>query len=188
MTLFCIVCFPAHNVFKGWYFFQKVLRILNYKMLEHYLSETFYKIELSLLLFELCRHEMLQSRWNILYLEQKYIGKIIIRLLIHQMIRKNITLIHVISCLYLVINNNCPNHLHMLLMRYFEKGWRDLPSHRESRFFRSISNDARYLCLSCFLTNHLTCNWVWSDQGNDKATLWHHSSDLKSDNKLKLTN
>ena len=36
-------------------------------MLKYYLPDVFYKIELSLLLLELHRHEMLQSRWNILY-------------------------------------------------------------------------------------------------------------------------
>ena len=69
------------------------------------------------------------------YLEQKYIGKIIISLLIHQMIRNNITMIHVILCLHPVNNSNCPNHLHMLLKRCFETRWRDLASHFVSRFF-----------------------------------------------------
>lgn len=30
---------------------------------------------------------------------------------------------HVILCIYLVNNYNCPNYLHMLLKRYFEKRW-----------------------------------------------------------------
>ena len=117
--------------------------------------------------------------WLPYYLEQKYIGKIIIRLLIHQMTRKKHNLIIETLCMYLVNNNNGLNYLHMLLKRYFEKGWRSLPSHFESKFFLSISNDALYLLHSCLLTNHLIYNRVWSDHGNDKAILWHHCSSLK---------
>ena len=48
-------------------------------MPNHHLSETFFRIELSLLLFELCRHEMLQLRWIILYMKFSNIVTIIMR-------------------------------------------------------------------------------------------------------------
>ena len=67
---------------------------------------------------ELCKSEHFATY----YLEQKYIGKIIIRLLIHQMTRKKHNLIIETLCMYLVNNNNGLNYLHMLLKRYFEKG------------------------------------------------------------------
>ena len=50
-----------------WDFSQKSRRIVYEKMPDNHLSETFFKIWLSSLLLELRRHEMLQTRWNILY-------------------------------------------------------------------------------------------------------------------------
>ena len=47
---------------------QKSLRTVHEKMPNNQLQETFFRIELSLLLFELCHHEMLQTRWIILYI------------------------------------------------------------------------------------------------------------------------
>ena len=40
-----------------------------------YLSETFFRIELSLSVFELCCHKMLQSRWIILYEKRQLTGQ-----------------------------------------------------------------------------------------------------------------
>ena len=100
--------------------------------------------------------------WRLYYLEQKYISKIIIRLLLHQMITKNITLFHVSLCLYLVNNNNCLNHLHMLLNRYFETRWRDLPSHLKTSFFSYL-----YLtmCDTFSLAAFLPTTWLVSGFG-----------------------
>ena len=51
-------------------FSQISLRIVHKKMPDIYLSETFFRIWLSLLLLELRRHQMLQTRWNILQLHK----------------------------------------------------------------------------------------------------------------------
>ena len=53
---------------KGFRFFQKITGIYYYKMLNYFLQKAFFRIELSLFLLELCRHIMLQTSWNILYL------------------------------------------------------------------------------------------------------------------------
>ena len=113
------------------------------------------------------------------YLEQKYIGKIIIRLLIHQMTRKNIiwSLRFFVCILWTTITGKI----------VFICSWRDIlrkddavfPHTLRGDFFLSISNDARYLLLSCLLTNHQIYNWVWSDHGNEEAILWHHCGSLK---------
>ena len=47
-------------------FLRKILGVTHHKMHQHYLSGTFFRIQLSLLLFKLCRHVMLHSRKNIL--------------------------------------------------------------------------------------------------------------------------
>ena len=52
---------------KGHFLWKKSLRIIHKKMADIYLSETFFRIWLSLLLFELRHHQMLQTRWIILY-------------------------------------------------------------------------------------------------------------------------
>ena len=115
----------------------------------------------------------------IYYLEQKYIGKIIIRLLIHQMTRKNIS-----WSLRLFV---CILWTTITALIIFICSWKDILRKDDvvflytfrAEFFLSISNDAWNLLHSCLLTNHLIYKWVWSDHGNDKAILWHHCSSLK---------
>ena len=73
MTIFCketiwIWWFLVLYSFRGSNFCKKFLGVTHHKMHQHYLSGTFFRIQLSLLLFWLRCHKIFQTRKIILYL------------------------------------------------------------------------------------------------------------------------